>query len=131
MVPITLFNTLLQIMKKLVFALALISGVFFFTQSEAYAQEVEVTTKTLDLKDQAKLIKAQQKLEKKEAQLLKATQKRQKDQAKFEKKNSQGKLSPNAVSKLTKSLDKQRSKIEKLQKDIEKLEKYIREKSEY
>jgi flagellar biosynthesis chaperone FliJ len=116
-------------MKKIlaiitVFALWVSLGI-----GNSMAQEVIATTELSkkEQKAEVKLAKAKLDLEKSKSKLSKLKEAHTKKRQTFDKKNSQGKLSPNDIAKYTKALDKLGSKIDKEQKNIVKLEAFIRE----
>lgn len=93
------------------------------------AQEV-IATSELSKKEQkaeVKLANAKLDLEKSKSKIIKLKASHAKKRQNFEKKNSQGKLSPNDIAKQSKALDKLGSQIDKEQKNIERLEAFIRE----
>lgn len=97
--------------------------------SNSMAQEV-IATSELSKKEQkaeVKLAKAKLDLEKSKSKIIKLKASHAKKRQNFEKKNSQGKLSPNDIAKQSKALDKLGSQIDKEQKNIERLEAFIRE----
>ncbi len=113
---------------KSVFKLAIIfifTGVAFSQQ--AYGQEVlaqsEPTKKELKLA--SSLEKAKSDLEKSKLKLANLRTSYDKKRKRFEKQNSKGKLSPNAVASHTKTLNNLSKKISSEESKIQKLEKYI------
>jgi flagellar biosynthesis chaperone FliJ len=97
--------------------------------SNSMAQAV-IATSELSIKEQkaeVKLAKAKLDLEKSKSKIIKLKATHTKKRQNFEKKNSQGKLSPNDIAKQSKALDNLGSKIDKEQRNIEKLEAFIRE----
>ncbi|REG90511.1 hypothetical protein C8N25_1069 [Algoriphagus antarcticus] len=109
------------------FVFILLGGLIYLSPSEVMAQEV--ITNTVDAKTQSKVEKAKVKLKNYQEHHVKAVEKSRNLRANFEKKNSAGKLSPNAVEKMTKKMEKQSKSIEKLEKKMDKLKKYIEKNS--
>ncbi|MDR7132152.1 hypothetical protein J2X69_004519 [Algoriphagus sp. 4150] len=110
-------------MKKLICILFLLGGLTYLSSANAIAQEISTTA--VDAKTKEKVEKSIASLEKHKVQHEKAIKKRQDLRTNFEKKNSAGKLSPNDVQKITKSMEKQSKSIGKLEKKMKKLEDYI------
>jgi len=116
-------------MKKILSIFAIVALCSGLGLAKVNAQEV-IATSEMSKKEQkaeVKLAKAKLDLEKSKANLIKLKEAHTKKRQTFDKKNSQGKLSPNDIAKYTKALDKLGSKIDKEQKNIEKLEAFIRE----
>lgn len=113
---------------KSVFKLALIlilSGVPFSRQ--AFGQEVLAQSESTkkEIKLASSLEKAISDLEKSKLKLVNLRTSYDKKRKKFEKQNSKGKLSPNAVASHTKTLNNLSKKIASEESKIRKLEKYI------
>ena len=87
-------------MKKLALVFGiLIALTYSFGSINSYAQTESSSTKK-ELKEEKKIQKAKVNLEKSRLKLTKAKEKYNSNLSKFEKRNSAGKLSPNAVAKI-------------------------------
>ncbi len=114
-------------MKKLLVLFAFLGGIYLLNPSYSYAQTTASGLTKSELKQQAKIEKAKEKLQKDTIKIEKLREKHAKNLSKFQKKNSSGSLSPNDIDKMTKALGKQTKDIEKLEKDIAKLKELIAE----
>jgi hypothetical protein len=110
-------------MKKIIILTFALLSFFLINSNSAFAQDAPKSKKEIKL--QKKMDTAITDLEDSKVYLEKLRKSYAKSVKKFEKANSKGKLSPNAVSVHAKSIEKQRKKIEELKSEIETLETYI------
>ncbi len=110
-------------MKKIILLSFVLLSFYLINSNSASAQDTLKSKKEIKL--EKKMDTAVSDLGDSKIYLEKLRKKYAKSVSKFEKANSKGKLSPNAVSSHAKSIAKQRNQIEKLKKEIETLETYI------
>jgi hypothetical protein len=117
-------------MKNLFYTFGMVAIFIGLNLSQVNAQTV-IASSELSQKEQkaeVTLAKAKLDLEKSKAKVIDLRASPEKRRQNFEKKDSQGKLSPNDIAKQTKAIDKMTSKIDKEERNIQKLEALIREK---
>ncbi|AMQ58076.1 hypothetical protein [Algoriphagus sanaruensis] len=116
-------------MKPFVLAFAIMAFSSFLGITKLAAQEVIVNS-TLSKEEQKaiiKLQKAKEELEKSKTKLFKLEETYDKKRQRLDKKNAQGKLSPNDIAKETKAIEKLGKKIDKEKERIKELELFLQE----